>query len=193
TIFNNSRSQYIYLAEELLQADAVSGNITQIALNITELGLPTALRPENVSIKMGTTYNVVLGETLVPGLPTYYSASVVDITSTGWFTFVLNTPFEWDGEKNIIIEICRSNTVTGTSFGVQSTLFAPTDYRSVGLYTTSTAVAGCSLTGTTPMIVAERRSRPNMRFTMTNPCDGTPTAGTTTVTNIPSYCGTTPF
>ena len=193
TTMENSRSQYIYLKEELLDQGAISGNIIEFGINITMLALPAEVKPENVTIKMGMTYAVTLGETLVPGLQTYYSAPLVNITSTGWHTFVLDAPFEWDGVQNIIVEICRSNTVTGTSFGVQSTLFPPTDYRTAGLYTTATAVPGCSLTGTTPMIFADRRARPNGRFTMTNPCSGTPDAGTTAVSNVPSYCSETPF
>ena len=79
--------------------------------------------PENVSIKMQLTSDVVLGTELVENLPIYYSSAVESITTTGWHTFTLSTPLEWDGYSNIIVEICRSNTNFGTSFSVESTLY----------------------------------------------------------------------
>lgn len=188
----NSRSQYIYLAEELLDQEAISGNIISIAVNITSLALPVTLRPENITIKMGTTQDVTLGTTMIENLPVYFSAPVLDITSTGWYTFTLNAPFEWDGVRNIVVEICRENTEFGTSFGVESTHFNPTDYRTTSLYNNVDADSGCQLTGSTPMINADRRYRPNLRVVMTNPCTGTPTAGTAVVTAGP-YCSGTPF
>jgi hypothetical protein len=187
----NSRSQYLYLAEELLDQGAISGNIISIAVNITSLALPSALKPENVSIKMGTTPEVTLDNTIIENLPVYYSAPVVNITSTGWYTFTLNMPFEWDGLRNIIVEVCRNNDEIGTSFGVETTFFNQTDYRTTGLYTND-ATPGCTLTGTSPMTNPERRIRPNLRVVMTNPCDGTPVAGVTAVSGS-NYCSGSPF
>ena len=54
TINRNSRSQYIYFAEELYNAGfSISGNVIKLAINITELGLPSSLKPENIKIKIG--------------------------------------------------------------------------------------------------------------------------------------------
>lgn len=189
----NSRSQYLYLAEEMLDQGASSGNIISFAMKITELALPTVIRPENVKVKMGTMTNVVLGETLVPNLQEYYAATILPIDQTGWFTITLNAPFEWDGQKNIILEICRSNSYNGTSFSVESTLFDQTDFRTVGLFTNDAAISGCNLTGSTPMIAASRRSRPNIRFTMTNPCSGNPTSAGVTAVSSNASCDGSPF
>ncbi len=189
----NSRSQYLYLAEEMLDQGANSGNIMSFAMKITELGLPTVIRPENISVKMGTTLDVVFGTSLVSNLPVYYSATMLPIDQTGWFTITLDAPFEWDGEKNIILEICRSNSYNGTSFSVESTLFNQTDYRTVGLFSNDAATPGCSLTGNSQMIAAARRSRPNIRFTMTNPCSGNPSLSGVTVVSSNASCNGTPF
>jgi hypothetical protein len=187
TINRNTRSQYLYYAQELYDLDAISGNIVSIAVNIKSLALPANLKPENLTIKMGMTDDVALGTSMIEGLPEYYFSATENINALGWYTFTLQTPFEWDGVRNIIVEICRSNAEFGTSFEVETTMYNPLDYRTVGLYTNDTAIAGCSLTGTSEMTNANRRTRPNMQFTMTQPCDGVPVAGTTAVTAGP-YC-----
>lgn len=189
----NSRSQYIYLAEELLNEGAGSGNIISFDMKITQLAAPASLKPENIQVKMGPTQEVVFGNTLVPNLPVYFTASVLPINEVGWFRITLDQPYEWDGEKNIIIEICRSNSFNGTSFEVEATLFNQTDFRSVGLFNNNSAIPGCTLTGETAMIQSAQRTRPNIRFTMTNPCSDAPSAPGTTVVSANASCGGTPF
>lgn len=189
----NSRSQYIYLAEELLNEGAGSGNIISFDMKITQLAAPASLKPENIQVKMGPTQEVVFGNTLVPNLPVYFTASVLPINEVGWFRITLDQPYEWDGEKNIIIEICRSNSFNGTSFEVEATLFNQTDFRSVGLFNNNSAIPGCTLTGETAMIQSAQRTRPNIRFTMTNPCSDAPSAPGTTVVSSNASCDGTPF
>lgn len=192
TINRNSRSQYLYYSFDLINEGATNGNIIAIAFNITALALPVSLKPENITIKLGLTNQVVLGETLIENLPVYYSSSVENITETGWYVFNLDTPFVYDGERNIIVEICRSNENFGTSFQVETTLNNENDFRTTGLYSNETTVPGCSLTGVTPMTPSNRRRIPNIQFTMTSPCDGLPTPGVTQASSGP-YCSGTPF
>ena len=187
TINRNSRSQYLYYGQELVDLDAISGNIISISINITELALPLTLKPQNIKIKMGMTDQFVLPSTLVENLPVYYESSSENISALGWYTFTLQTPFEWNGFSNIVVEICRSNEDFGTSFQVQSTEFNENDFRTTGLYTNEENVNGCSLTGSTPMGTVNRRRRPNMQFTMTQPCTGLPSPGITVATAGP-YC-----
>ena len=71
TINRNSRSQYLYYGQELVDLDAISGNIISISINITELALPLTLKPQNIKIKMGMTDQFVLPSTLVENLPVY--------------------------------------------------------------------------------------------------------------------------
>lgn len=189
----NSRSQYLYLAEELLNAGASSGNIISFDMKITEIALPATLKPENVMVKMGTTQDVAFTNQLIPNLPVYFTATMLPINQLGWYTITLNAPFEWDGQKNIILEICRSNSYNGTSFGVECTLFNQTDFRTVGLISNTPAVAGCNLTGPSTLIQSAQRTRPNIRFTMTNPCTGNPSTGGAAVVSSNASCDGTPF
>ena len=188
TINRNSRSQYIYFAEELYDAGfSISGNVIKLAINITELGLPSSLKPENIKIKIGMTSSFETGPTLVDDLPVYYESTVENITQLGWYTFNLNTPFAWDGFRNIVVEICRSNTNFGTSFSVQSKNFPAGERVSVANYTNNTSPVGCSLPNQNLLPELFARRRPNMQFTVTNPCDATPVGGQTIVSAGP-YC-----
>jgi len=192
TINRSSRSQYLYYGQELLELDAISGNIVSISFFVSQLGQPLSLKPENVKIKMGMTSLFVLPTTLIPNLPIYYESTTENINSTGWYTFTLQTPFEWDGDRNIIVEVCRTNQDFGTSFEIQGTQFFANDFRTTGLYTNELNQNGCSLTGETPMVEINRRRRPNLQVVMTMPCDGLPSAGVTSATPGP-YCSGAPF
>jgi len=188
TINRNNRSQYMYYAEELYNAGFnISGNVVSLAINITELGLPTSLKPENIKIKMGMTTSFEMGPNLVNNLPVYYESSVENITELGWYTFELDTPFAWDGFRNIIVEICRSNEDFGTSFSIQGKNFPMGEIVTAANYTNDSELNGCSLPNENLLPELFTRRRPNMQFTMTNPCETTPSGGQTIVTPGP-YC-----
>lgn len=188
TINRNSRSQYIYYAEELYNAGFnISGNVISLAINITELGLPASLKPENIKIKMGMTTSFEMGPNLVDNLPIYYESSIENITELGWYTFELDTPFAWDGFRNIIVEICRSNTDFGTSFAIQGKNFPMGEIVAAANYTNNSELTGCNLSNENLLPELFARRRPNMQFTLTNPCETTPTGGQTVVTQGP-YC-----
>ncbi|RAR47507.1 GEVED domain-containing protein [Flavobacterium lacus] len=188
TINRNSRSQYIYFATELYDAGFnISGNVVSLAINITELGLPTTLKPENIKIKMGMTNSFEMGPNLINNLPVYYESTVENVDELGWHTFTLDTPFAWDGFRNIIVEICRSNENFGTSYSVQGKNFPVAEFVSVANYTNDALQNGCSLSNENLLSDLFKRRRPNMQFTMTNPCEGTPSSGQTIVSAGP-YC-----
>jgi hypothetical protein len=188
TINRNNRSQYMYYAEELYnEGFNISGNVISIAINVTELGLPSTLKPENIKIKMGMTTSFEMGPNLVDDLPVYYESSVENITKLGWYTFELDTPFAWDGFRNIIVEICRSNSSFGTSFSIQGKNFPFGEIVTAANYTNDESLNGCSLSNENILPSLFVRRRPNMQFTMTNPCDTTPMGGQTVVTSGP-YC-----
>lgn len=187
TINRSSRSQYLYYGQELLELDAISGNIVSVSFFVSQLAQPLSLKPENIKIKMGMTSLFVLPTTLIPNLPVYYESAVENITETGWYKFELDTPFEWNGFSNIIIEVCRTNETFGTSYEIQATQFFENDFRTTGVYTNELNQNGCSLSGATPMVNINRRRRPNLQVEMTSPCEELPSAGVTRVTAGP-YC-----
>ena len=178
-LYEDNRSQYLYLASELTAAGASAGSVLSLAINITAVGTPN---PKNVNIKMGTQAGATLGTSFVASLPVYYSSTEVNIAATGWYTFTLSTPFTWNGTSNIIVEFCRDHD-TGdwdTNYGVQSTQFGAGVFRNYTQY--DDAMAGCSMTtGANASTAAQRRTRPNLRFTFgTPPTCFAPTGLTTT-------------
>jgi hypothetical protein len=187
TINRSSRSQYLYSGQELLELDAISGNIISISFFVSQLGQPLSLKPENLKIKMAMTSLFVLPTTLIPNLPVYYESTTENINATGWYKFTLQTPFEWNGYSNIIVEVCRTNQTFGSSYEIQATQFFENDYRTTGLYTNELNQNGCSLSGATPMVNINRRRRPNLQVEMTSPCVDLPSAGVTVVT-AGQYC-----
>jgi hypothetical protein len=188
TINRNNRSQYMYYAEELYNAGFnISGNVVSLAINVTELGVPSSLKPENIKIKIGMTTSFEMGPNLVNNLPVYYESSVENITQLGWHTFVLDTPFAWDGFRNIIVEICRSNENFGTSFSVECKNFPFGDVVTAANFTNDETANGCSLSNENLLPALYALRRPNMQFTITNPCETTPSGGQTIVTAGP-YC-----
>jgi hypothetical protein len=187
TINRSSRSQYLYYGQELLELDAISGNIISISFFVSQLGQPLSLKPENLKIKMAMTSLFVLPTTLIPNLPVYYESTTENINATGWYKFTLQTPFEWNGYSNIIVEVCRTNQTFGSSYEIQATQFFENDFRTTGLYTNELNQNGCSLSGVTPMVNINRRRRPNLQVEMTSPCVELPSAGVTVVT-AGQYC-----
>ncbi len=183
------RSQYMYTGDLLQNQSAPVGYITTVAFKISQLALPSNLKPENVQIKMGLTTDNVLPSTLIPNLPVYYSSAVENITSIGWHTITLDTPMYWDGSSNIVIEVCRSNQTTGSSFEVKAHLGLVGEYLTTGLASNNPNANGCTLEGTTAITLPNRRYLPSMQITMTDPCEANPFPGSIVVSQSSNYCG----
>lgn len=188
TIAKNQRSQYLYIGDYLQNLDAPAGYITAVALKITQIALPSGIKPENLQLKMGLTSLTSLPESLIPNLPVHYSTASENIAGTGWYTFTLDTPLYWDGYSNIVMEFCRTNTLTGSSFEIEVDLGLINEYRSAGLHNNIENSNGCTLEGNTTISLPNRRLLPSMRITMTDPCTTNPAAGTVVVSEGNDYC-----
>lgn len=152
------RHQYIYTAAELQAAGFTQGGtITELALN---LRYARALDFDDFTIKIGcTTLNDFTTSNFENGLDQVYNAATHTLPATaGWHTITFDTPYDWDGSSNIIVEFC--------SQGTQDNSFNYVYYTSTGpvtqtMYDYGASAAGCGeLTGTRTSI------RPNMAFTL---------------------------
>ncbi|HEX9979633.1 MAG TPA: hypothetical protein VGB50_03595 [Flavobacterium sp.] len=194
-----SRSQYLYLADELTGQMAGAGHITSLSLNITQIPSGSPLL-SNITISMGTTSALTLPATMPAAgtYPVYKTISNLSITETGWMTIDLDTDFYWNGTDNIIVEICKSaSTAIAGNFKVQTTQFS-TD-RTRGLFTNINAspsfVTGCNMQGgasaanntATISPTTNRKFRPDIKFTFA--CSGTPSpAGSAVILNPGTHC-----
>jgi len=113
--YKTQRAQYLYTAEELLNAGLITGTITEICWNVLSLPeLPITCENFTISI-LATPANLLTETGWESGATTCWGP--MDYTpQIGKNGFLLDTPFYWDGVSNIIIEIC-SGTGEGTNNG----------------------------------------------------------------------------
>lgn len=162
--YAGGRTQMIYTIADLNAMGIMKGRIDSIALDIAS---KTSIAGYDMSIKMGCTNLTQLTGFIIPSNLKEVYVNPAYVTTVGWNRFPLQTPFLWDGTKNLLIEICYFNT-GGTGFGNSDPVrysFVP----SPQFYTQSSQFGGCILpfaqapTGPVPASVL-----PNMRFSL---CD----------------------
>ncbi len=103
TYFHDSRTQVIYLANEIGPA----GIITTLALDVATLPDITmnnwTIRMKHTALSSYSTYN--LQNT---GWTTVYQKDET-VGSTGWITFDFDTPFVYNGSDNLLIDFSHNN------------------------------------------------------------------------------------
>lgn len=102
------RHQYLYRASDLAAAGVEPGTITSIGFNVNnKLSLGGF---QNFSIKMTCSALAEFEFSPLDWEPTQtvYSTSVLN-TVQGWNEFTLASNFDWDGNSNIIVEVCWDN------------------------------------------------------------------------------------
>lgn len=119
TQYSDKRGQYLYKASEFLEWGLCPGNITEVGWNVISIGSPGAINGFYIKMKLTTTTSLT-GTTWETGLTTVYGPSSFSIV-TGVNTFVLTTPFNWDGASNVLVEICYDNSTGSTNTSVDWT------------------------------------------------------------------------
>ncbi len=109
--WKNNRLQILYLQEDLVSAGIGSGTITDISFNISRFLSGGNTSYDNFTIKMGCTSLSDLSDFL-PSLQDVYSAAMYTPIE-GWNKHALTNAFDWDGESNLLVEVCYSNSVDG--------------------------------------------------------------------------------
>ena len=105
---SSGRAQFIYTSEELTSIGISAGPISSLKLYFEgDAGF------KNFKIKYSLLEDTAF-ETTVPDqdLTDIYTNSV-DIDESGWMTFSLHTPIEYDGNSNILIDFSYDRTETG--------------------------------------------------------------------------------
>ena len=132
--YKNSMTQQIFTADEI----GTAGTIKSISFNCKGVGSSSNAKTVKVYMKhtdketfssntdvvrMDATDMVIASFTLLP-------------TATGWVKMTLDTPFEYDGQSNLLI-CCydHSNQYPGTAYTFQTT--ATTGYTSIAYYSDS--------------------------------------------------------
>lgn len=150
TYYHDAKSQMIYLASEIITAGGSPGLIPSIAFNVSNIGGPAM---QNFTIQMQNTSLTALTGFVNTGWTTVFNGTYT-VTGTGWQTIELQTPFNWNGTSNLLINICFDNTSFSTTSSVFSTANAGKTWGQA-----LDASAGCAFNAG-----AAQANRPNIRL-----------------------------
>ncbi|MEL1242899.1 T9SS type A sorting domain-containing protein [Flavobacterium sp. DGU11] len=178
TAFNNRYASYkqqiIYTAQELLASGLTAGNITSMAFNIATLG--SSANNTNFKVRIANTSLSSFANTTyaTTGFSTVFGPVTYTHTASGWQTITFTTPYSWDGESNIIVEV--------SSQGIDSSNNSQTYYTS----TTNPMVLSniSDLTATTGTASVQRL---NTTFSGQVGCSSPKTAVVATVNTAPDF------
>jgi hypothetical protein len=156
TYWHDGRTQILVTKDEILAAGGFAGEISDLAFNVSSVN--SSYQPMN-----GFTINVQnypgssLTGFVTSGWTTVYQTTYT-VQNTGWNTHTFTTPFMWDGNSNLLFEICYDNT-SWTSY---SYVYASTVASGLCYYRYTDGAVGCQLTSPN-----STTNRPNVRFTIT--------------------------
>lgn len=159
--YGKSREQFIYTAKELRLSGMKPGAIQAIGWNVIQHNVFAPFI--SYSIKLGCTNATMINQGFLNGLQEVYTNAAYT-TTPGWNMFTLSTPFNWDGESNIVVEVCQDNISSNSA--ADEIEHAVTDYPSVyHLYDSQTTSSGCGITlGGTTVDAGNYHLRPKTRF-----------------------------
>lgn len=155
------KEQYLIRASELQAAGYTEGIISNISFKISKITAPLGM--DSVSYD---DYNIKMGETSsnsmnawATDLTQVYSSDTLAFHKNfmGWVTLPFDTPYYWDGESNLLIEVC---------FGVSTkskvlTYNTTTNYTSTFNYRNNNSLA-CDYIGSP----STNNTRPYMKLGM---------------------------
>lgn len=180
-------NQYIILSSQMTDDNtgtkAASGNITSIQLRFRNyMGTYPAEERTWVIYMSNTTYSTLASAKTdkVSTANCVYNNTITLPATTTWYTITLETPFEWNNSKNILLTI---NDITGTSIQSEYTThyyFSNSGDR--GRYATSNSAAFEPTSGS---ITASSESRlPQIIFTIEEPSSGPEAPANVTASSI---------
>jgi len=147
-----NKEQYLILASELTTAGIMPGDMTALAFNVIT---PGSMLLQNFSLKLGHTTQTSMSSPFLTGLTEVYTSPSYQQLA-GWNTHTFQTPFNWDGTSNLVVEVCFNNS-SYTSHGIIS-MTQPGFTSTINTHSDATAVCGYT-SGNTYSI------RPVIRFT----------------------------
>src|SRR5690625_2247982 len=173
TKVKSSRAQYLIRASELTGVSMPGGNILSIGF-IWAIA-PDLNRVDDVTIRMAhtTCVDIVCNNGIstfedVSGFQTVYQGSITGITADNWIHVTFPTPFLWNGNDNLLIEICKPAGPAGSTDGsiyIQPVFLPPNpSYPHVRKEAKD---GGCSITTASP---PASNQRVKMRFEMEGAC-----------------------
>src|SRR5690554_4588520 len=167
TYYGNTKQQWIYTADELTNIGFVSGStINSITLHLSQAN-NYVLNNLTVKMKNSTTTAFASTSSWESDMVVVKDASS-HTTVVGDNTFVLDTPFLWDGVSNLVVEINYMNDNSGGGTGnFTRAYYSNTSFNSTLFYRyDGTAHTADTYTGTATAMLSKRN---NVTFSISNP------------------------
>ena len=186
---DGARAQYMYKASELLAAGMGPGTISALSfkvLNLRGVGLV-----ENFAIRIGTVSATQLNETTWENVPNVIYGPAHYQPVIGANTFHFATSFIWNGQDNIVVEVCNGdNNGDETSDENPEVAFTTgLPFKAAHTYRSSGSGSRCGTPNTTNTGDLTTRTDIVFEWTAAAACSGTPVAGTV-VADAAAICKT---
>jgi len=105
TVYYGCRTQLLWTAQEIIAAGGSAGFITKIGFNI---GSADTITMHNFTVKMQEVSDTAINSFVEVNWNTVYSGNY-KVPAVGWQYITLQTPFEWSGFGNVLIQTCFEN------------------------------------------------------------------------------------
>ena len=150
--YKTVKEQYLFKASEIIAAGFTGGEITEIAWEtIAQNGATNNFN--EYQIRIGCTNQNYINS-WQSGLSTVFIAQNITI-ALGLNNFSLNNAYQWDGNSNLLVEICYDNIVTGIYTSNWSTPFEITNFNSAISYRND-LIPACSYLDTNYIVTKKR-------------------------------------
>lgn len=136
TYWMDGRTDMLYLASEIIAGGGVPGYFSGIAFYVNHVD---TLTMNGLNIKMLNTSDTSLTG-FSSGWDVVFSGEY-KVTNTGWQTLYFTQSFGWNGNSNIIIEICYNNSRWTWFSTVRSTI---TPNKTLGVFDDLSNGNGCT-------------------------------------------------
>lgn len=179
--YKSARHQFLFQASELRTLLGSGGTIESVAMNVGVLNSGSILN--NFTIRMGCVPDDSLtGYVNEALLTTVYVANYTPIQ--GWNTHALQTPYNWDGQSNLVIDMCF---IDQTNNNINPKMqYSATPFSSVWYTTTNSPAGACGFSGNPAAMSTANYQRPNFKFNFCrpplSPISWTPSTGPNGVT-----------
>jgi hypothetical protein len=144
-IYEDVKMQYLVRAAQLTAAGLTAGNLTSVALTVTN---KASTKPYlGLTVQIGSTATATLSDFYTGTLTTVYTAPPTGYgTVAGTNAWPFAAPYFWDGTSNLVVQICYNNPA-GYASGTGADVIASTSSGGNGQRVRASANggAGCSL------------------------------------------------
>ncbi len=141
--YNNLRVQYLIMDYELTSLGLLPGEISALAFHVKQLNNCLPLPNFKISLKHTTAQELTQVFDNVGFNQVYHVASYTP--QTGWNTHYFTNPFFWDGESNLLVDVCFT-FIQGNYTKNASVFYTNTPGRNTSAYFRSTTVPACGTT-----------------------------------------------